>query len=114
MCVDTGMKFSMDVGHRKSYRENFLYFMGTGIGMPTYPGNNIFVKLGHLKFGQTEKFWENARSIVPKLPWPVVSRVLVSSSSINWSKVPSCFEVPPLPVLKLSVARLARQSYFLH
>ena len=34
MCVDMGMRFSMNFGHGKILLRNFLEFIGNGIGMP--------------------------------------------------------------------------------
>ena len=55
---DTGVKFSVNFGHRIIYQEISCIFVGTGIGMPMYPGNNFFVKFSCLKFGHTKNSWE--------------------------------------------------------
>ena len=50
-CNDMGVKFSMNFRHREIYWEISCTFIGTGIGMPMYPGIKFFMKFGHLKFG---------------------------------------------------------------
>ena len=42
MCVDTGMRFSMNFGHKKFTWKISCNFIGTGIGMPVYSANNFF------------------------------------------------------------------------
>ena len=54
------MKFSVNFGQRKIYQEISYMFVGTGIGMPVYPGYNFFMKFGHLRFGHVETSQENA------------------------------------------------------
>ena len=45
------VEFYMNFSHRKIDWEISGTFSGTSTGMPVYPGNNIFVKFSHLKFG---------------------------------------------------------------
>ena len=80
MHINMGMKISVNFGCRKIYQEISCMFVGTGIGMPMYPGNRFFMKFSCLKFGLLENSQENAGSIIPKLLWPVVGHVLVSST----------------------------------
>ena len=71
------------------------------------------MEFSHSKLGCLKNSQEDAGSIILKTLWPVMGHVLVSSSQINQPKVPSSFEVPPLPTLNCMYLGSLREA-FLH
>ena len=58
MCVDMGMRFSMNFGHENFAGKISCNFIGTGTWMSMYSGNKFFENSGHLKFSCTENSQE--------------------------------------------------------
>ena len=66
MCIDMGMRFSMNFGCKNFTGKISCNFIGTGIGIPMYSGNN-FLKILVAQNLVTQRIpGENAGSILPK------------------------------------------------